>query len=138
MAARIAIDPVLFADMESFLTQDFSNLDTLLKNREQADMAFEQVWAQSKVLDTMKTILHKMVNIVNDYYLLNQNAVQNYLKIGRELMEGDEAIQLSLAAVQSEGIAHKWEVYNQPSDIKDHMRNLYMAAGYDVTGWDTE
>ncbi len=86
----------------------------------------------------MKTILHKMVNIVNDYYLLNQNAVQNYLKIGRELMEGDEAIQLSLTAVQSEGIAHKWEVYNQPMDTRDHMKNLYMAAGYDVTGWDTE
>lgn len=99
MAEKIAIDDVLFADMESFLTQDLSFLNELSKNREAADAAFEQVCAQSPIMDTLKSILNKMVNLVNDYYLMNKNAIENYLKIGRELQNQDDVIHLSLTAL---------------------------------------
>ena len=46
MAEKIAIDDVLFADMESFLRQELSFLNELRKNREGADAAFEEVCAQ--------------------------------------------------------------------------------------------
>lgn len=35
--------------------------------------------------NTIKSILNKMVNLVNDYYLMNKNVIKNYLKIGREV-----------------------------------------------------
>ena len=106
MAEKIAIDDVLFADMESFLTQDLSFLkDELSRNRDAIDAAFEQVSAQSPVMDTIKAILNKMVNLVNDYYFMNKNVIKNYLKIGRELQNQDEVIHLSLTVLQGEAMA---------------------------------
>ena len=132
MAEKIAIDDVLFADMESFLTQDLSFLNELSKNREAADAAFEQVCAQSPIMDTLKSILNKMVNLVNDYYLMNKNAIENYLKIGRELQNQDDVIHLSLTALRGEAMAQKWEKFNQAPDVKDHISNVYRAAGYNI------
>ena len=133
MAEKIAIDDVLFADMESFLTQDLSFLkDELSRNRDAIDAAFEQVSAQSPVMDTIKSILNKMVNLVNDYYLMNKNVIKNYLKIGRELQNQDEVIHLSLTALQGEAMAQKWEKFNQAPDVKDHLSNVYRAAGYNI------
>lgn len=133
MAEKIAIDDVLFADMESFLTQDLSFLkDELSRNRDAIDAAFEQVSAQSPVMDTIKSILNKMVNLVNDYYLMNKNVIKNYLKIGRELQNQDEVIHLSLTALQGEAMAQKWEKFNQSPDVKDHLSNVYRAAGYNI------
>lgn len=133
MAEKIAIDDVLFADMESFLTQDLSFLkDELSRNRDAIDAAFEQVSAQSPVMDTIKSILNKMVNLVNDYYLMNKNVIENYLKIGRELQNQDEVIHLSLTALQGEAMAQKWEKFNQSPDVKDHLSNVYRAAGYNI------
>lgn len=133
MAEKIAIDDVLFADMESFLTQDLSFLkDELSRNRDAIDAAFEQVSAQSPVMDTIKSILNKMVNLVNDYYRMNKNVINNYLKIGRELQNQDEVIHLSLTALQGEAMAQKWEKFNQSPDVKDHLSNVYRAAGYNI------
>ena len=133
MAENIAIDDVLFADMESFLTQDLSFLkDELSRNRDAIDAAFEQVSAQSPVMDTIKSILNKMVNLVNDYYRMNKNVFKNYLKIGRELQNQDEVIHLSLTAFQGEAMAQKWEKFNQSPDVKDHLSNVYRAAGYNI------
>ncbi|MFR2938975.1 MAG: hypothetical protein ACLTLO_01715 [Coprococcus sp.] len=133
MAEKIAIDDVLFADMESFLTQDLSFLkDELSRNRDAIDAAFEQVSAQSPVMDTIKSILNKMVNLVNDYYRMNKNVIKNYLKIGRELQNQDEVIHLSLTALQGEAMAQKWEKFNQSPDVKDHLSNVYRAAGYNI------
>lgn len=133
MAEKIAIDDVLFADMESFLTQDLSFLkDELSRNRDAIDAAFEQVSAQSLVMDTIKSILNKMVNLVNDYYRMNKNVIKNYLKIGRELQNQDEVIHLSLTALQGEAMAQKWEKFNQSPDVKDHLSNVYRAAGYNI------
>lgn len=133
MAEKIAIDDVLFADMESFLIQDLSFLkDELSRNRDAIDAAFEQVSAQSPVMDTIKSILNKMVNLVNDYYRMNKNVIKNYLKIGRELQNQDEVIHLSLTALQGEAMAQKWEKFNQSPDVKDHLSNVYRAAGYNI------
>ena len=133
MAEKIAIDDVLFADMESFLTQDLSFLkDELSRNRDAIDAAFEQVSAQSPVMDTIKSILNKMVNLVNDYYRMNKNVIKNYLKIGRELQNQDEVIHLSLTALQGEAMAQKWEKFNQSPDVKDPLSNVYRAAGYNI------
>lgn len=133
MAEKIAIDDVLFADMESFLTQDLSFLkDELSRNRDAIDAAFEQVSAQSPVMDTIKAILNKMVNLVNDYYLMNKNVIKNYLKIGRELQNQDEVIHLSLTVLQGEAMAQKWEKFNQSPYAKDHLSNVYRAAGYNI------
>lgn len=133
MAEKIAIDDVLFADMESFLTQDLSFLkDELSRNRDAIDAAFEQVSAQSPVMDTIKSMLNKMVNLVNDYYRMNKNVIKNYLKIGRELQNQDEVIHLSLTALQGEAMAQKWEKFNQSPDVKDHLSNVYRAAGYNI------
>ena len=133
MAEKIAIDDVLFADMESFLTQDLSFLkDELSRNRDAIDAAFEQVSAQSPVMDTINSILNKMVNLVNDYYRMNKNVIKNYLKIGRELQNQDEVIHLSLTALQGEAMAQKWEKFNQSPDVKDHLSNVYRAAGYNI------
>lgn len=133
MAEKIAIDDVLFADMESFLTQDLSFLkDELSRNRDAIDAAFEQVSAQSPVMDTIKSILNKMVNLVNDYYRMNKNVIKNYLKIGRELQNQDEVIHLSLTTLQGEAMAQKWEKFNQSPDVKDHLSNVYRAAGYNI------
>ena len=133
MAEKIAIDDVLFADMESFLTQDLSFLkDELSRNRDAIDAAVEQVSAQSPVMDTIKSILNKMVNLVNDYYRMNKNVIKNYLKIGRELQNQDEVIHLSLTALQGEAMAQKWEKFNQSPDVKDHLSNVYRAAGYNI------
>ena len=133
MAEKIAIDDVLFADMESFLTQDLSFLKyEFSRNRDAIDAAFEQVSAQSPVMDTIKSILNKMVNLVNDYYRMNKNVIKNYLKIGRELQNQDEVIHLSLTALLGEAMAQKWEKFNQSPDVKDHLSNVYRAAGYNI------
>ena len=119
--------------MESFLTYDLSFLkDELSRNRDAIDAALEQVSAQSPVMDTIKSILNKMVNLVNDYYRMNKNVIKNYLKIGRELQNQDEVIHLSLTALQGEAMAQKWEKFNQSPDVKDHLSNVYRAAGYNI------
>lgn len=102
------------------------------RNRDAIDAAFEQVSAQSPVMDTIKSILNKMVNLVNDYYRMNKNVIKNYLKIGRELQNQDEVIHLSLTALQGEAMAQKWEKFNQSPDVKDHLSNVYRAAGYNI------